>query len=146
MYAFSLKLASAAMIAAILAAVGSPASANSTITHGVITITGDVGKALTPQVVYTVPGKRFLDITDIVIVNYDNAACDLVIGNGPAYLTSELRTQANSSATFDFKTGLLFRPHASVVLTTDERLPGDGACTPTFTLIGTLTETAPTSP
>jgi hypothetical protein len=105
-----------------------------------VMITGDISQALTQQVVYTVPAHFTLELTDIVITNYNAVNCDTVFDNGPYYVTSEIRTPANAMTALSLRTGLFFASHTSVYMLTDERLPGDGACTPTFTLIGTLTK------
>lgn len=108
-------------------------------------ITGDIAQALHAQSVYTIPGGFTLALTDMVIVNYNNVNCDTVIGNGPAYITSELRTPANGSSQYNFRTGLFFGSGQRIYLVTDERLPGDGACTPTFSIVGTLTKRSTTA-
>jgi hypothetical protein len=105
-----------------------------------VMITGDIQQALIPQIVYTVPGGYFMTLTDIILVNYNNTTCDTVISNGQAYLTSEIRTPANGQTALNLRTGLFIGAGKSISMVTDERLPGDGACTPTFTLIGTLTK------
>jgi hypothetical protein len=143
-------LASAVVLAAHPPANGQVAAAPGVHPDGVVTggsgavktvmITGDIQQALTAQSVYTVPGGYFMTLTDIIIVNYQNTTCDTVIGNGQVFVTSEIRTPPNGQTILSLRTGLFIGAAKSIYMLTDERLPGDGVCTPTFTLIGTLTK------
>ena len=103
---------------------------------GSTTIRGDIAKPLVPQSFYTVPAGKFFILTDMILTNYQNVNCDVLFeGNGA--ITSEFRIPPNASLVVDLVSGITFGV-GSVDITTDERLPGDGACTPTYTLIGKL--------
>jgi hypothetical protein len=81
---------------------------------------------------YTVPANRYFRITDVILTSYQNAYCDVQIGN-----SYEIRLQPNSTLPLSFQSGPTFGPGEVVQITSTWRLPGHGDnCEPIYTVMG----------
>lgn len=87
--------------------------------------------------VYTVPAKRRLRLTDVIMTNTSGGVCDyrIFVGNGE---TNEFTVQPRSTLKLEFNTGLLFVGPTNVTIRNTPRFGGVTPCG-LVTITGLLT-------